>query len=152
VNAPRLFAGVEPYWYVGFDTGDQLASAVGFSGGIDWGYGFNGGQSLLFTGYKFTNFLADPSDDSRNVHRAIIGLTHAFTGTLYGQVFYAYQYSDYYDAPRHDSRNIVGTSLSWQIATNWFGLVSATLVDNESSNAFASYQTFNLGFGINFQY
>jgi hypothetical protein len=152
LNAPRLFVGVEPYWYVGFDTGDQLATAVGFSGGTDWGWGFNEGRSLLFTGYKFTSFLADPSADSRNVHRAILGVSHAFTGTLYGQLYYAYQYSDYYDGDRHDSRNIVGSSLAWQIATNWFGIVTATLVDNDSSNVVASYQTFNLGVGFNFQY
>lgn len=150
---PRLYVGIEPYWYQSFDTGDQLASAIGFSGGTDWGYGFNGGRSLLFAGYKFSCYLAQPEADTRTVHQLIGGLTHSFTNTLYGQVFYSYQFSSYFeDVSRQDSRQIVGANLAWHFATNWFGILTASLADNESTNPVANYQAFNLGLGVNYQY
>lgn len=146
-DAPRLYVSAEPYRYVSYDTGDRITQAVGFGIGTDWGRSFNGGRSLFYAGYSFNVFLADPDDDDRTQHSIILGLAHAFTARLTGQIFYSWQYSDF-EIDRRDSRHIVGGNLIYQFADRWFGSVTTSFVDTDSTQDRSSYQTFGASLGV----
>ncbi len=149
---PRLYASVEPYRFDSYDTGDLLTQAVGFTGGIDWGVAFNGGRTLAFAGYSFTHYAADPSIDSRNANRAIIGLAHQVRSDITAQLYSVYQYSDYTDFDRHDSKNAVAGNVIYQFSDHWFGSVTAAIVDNDASQTNASYQSFSTTLGLTLQF
>ena len=151
VDWPRIYVGAEPYRYVSYDTGDKITQALGISVGTDWGKSFNGGRSIAYIGYSFTEFFADPGTDDRGQHRAVVGIAHQFTGKLTGQLFYSWSHSDF-DIDRRDSRHVVGSSLIWQFADHWFGSVNASLVDNDSSQGIASYQSFGASLGLTVQF
>ncbi len=150
-NAPRLYVSAEPYRYVSFDTGDRITQAIGLGVGTDWGKSFNGDRSLFYVGYNFTVFLADPGIDDRTQHSIVLGLAHSFTGRLTGQIYYAWQYSDF-DIDRNDSRHIVGGSLIYQFADRWFGSATTSFVDTDSTQDRSSYQTFGASLGVTKQF
>ena len=141
----------EPYRYVSYDTGDKITQALGIAVGTDWGKSFNGGRSIAYVGYSFTEFFADPGTDDRGQHRAVVGIAHQFTGKLTGQAYYSWSYSDF-DIDRRDSRHVVGSSLIYQFADHWFGSVNASFVDSDSSQDFASYQSFGASLGLTVQF
>lgn len=151
-GTPRAYVTVEPYRYDAFDSGQLETQAVGFTGGLDWGRGFNAGRSLLFVGSSYSYYLADPSIDSRASVRAVIGLAHQIRSNLTGQAYYAYQYTDYTDFGRHDSRNVLAGSLIYQFREHFFGTMSTTWVNNDSSQAHGSYQSVGVGLGLTLQY
>jgi hypothetical protein len=146
-NSPRLYVGAEPYRYVSYDTGDRITQALGLSVGTDWGRSFNAGRSLLYAGYSFTVFLADPDEDDRTQHTIVLGLAHSFTARLTGQIYYSWQYSDF-DIDRRDSRHIVGGSLIYQFADRWFGSATTSFVDSDSTQDRSSYQSFGASLGL----
>ena len=148
---PRIYVSAEPYRYVSYDTGDKITQAFGIAVGTDWGKSFNGGRSIAYVGYSFTEFFADPGTDDRGQHRAVVGIAHQFTGKLTGQIYYSWSYSDF-DIDRRDSRNVVGGSLIYQFAEHVFGSVNASLVDNDSSQGIASYQSFGASLGLTVQF
>ena len=149
---PRAYVSVEPYRYDGFDSGELATQAVGFTGGVDWGRGFNAGRSVVFTGTSYSYYLADPSVDSRTSYRTVAGLAHQIRSNLTGQAYYAYQYNDYTDFARHDSRHVLAGNLIYQFSENFFGTMSTTWVNNDSSQARGSYQSFGAGLGLTLQY
>jgi hypothetical protein len=149
---PRAYVSVEPYRFDGFDSGELATQAVGFTGGTDWGYGFNAGRSVVFTGVSYSYYLADPSVDSRNTYRAVAGLAHQIRSNLTGQAYYAYQHNDYTDFARNDSRHVLAGNLIYQFAEHFFGTMSTTWVNNDSSQARGSYQSFGAGLGLTLQY
>jgi hypothetical protein len=149
---PRLYAGVEPYWYQSLDTGNRISAANGFLGGIEYSHPFNRGRTLAYCGYKFTTYCTAPSLDSRNQHTVIVGVARQFQPSLVGQIYYSYQYSDYYHIDRGDSRNIVGVTLSKQWTGNFFTSFSAALVDNDSSQSLAQYQNFSSGLTFTYHF
>ncbi len=151
-NAPRIFIGAEPYRYDSFDSGDLLTQAVGLSIGVDHGISFNEGNSMAFVGYNFTRYISDPSKDERNAHRAIVGVTHTIRPQLYGQLFYAFQYDNYTDFGRDDTRNVVGLSFTYQVNRHFFTTLSGNFVDNDSSQDRASYQSAGTALQFTFQY
>lgn len=140
-TAPRIFVSAEPYRYDNFDIGGKLTQAVGFSGGTDWGIPFNAGNSLLFVGYNFTHYVSDPSMDTRNSHRAVVGVTHTIRPQLFGQLLYAYNYDDYTNFDRDDSRHIVALNFTWQVNRHLFTTLSGTFIDNDATQDRASYQS-----------
>lgn len=150
-DAPRIYVSAEPYRYVSYDTGDRITQAIGLGVGTDWGKSFNGGRSLFYVGYSFTVFLADPGIDDRTQHSIVLGLAHAFTGRLTGQIYYAWQYSDF-DIDRNDSRHVVGGSLIYQFADRWFGSATTSFVDTDSTQDRSSYQTFGASLGVTKQF
>ena len=150
-NLPRLYVGAEPYRYLSYDTGDRITQAIGLNVGTDWGKSFNEGHSVLFVGYTFTAFFADPGSDDRRQHSIVLGIAHSFTGRLTGSLYYSWQYSDF-DIDRRDSRNIVGGSLIYQFAENWFGSATTTFVDTDSTQDRASYQSFGASLGVTSQF
>jgi len=149
---PRLYVTVEPYRYDAFDSGELATSAVGFIGGVDWGRGFNAGRSVVFAGYSFAGYIADPSVDSRTAHRAVLGLAHQIRSNLTAQAYYAYQYSDYTDFGRNDHRNVLSGNLIYQFAEHFFGTLNTSWVNNDSTQNHASYQGFGAGLGLTLQY
>ncbi len=149
---PRVYARVEPYRYDGWDSGDLATSAVGFVGGVDWSRGFNAGRSVLFVGASYGYYLADPSIDSRNSVRAVIGFAHQIRSNLTGQIYYAYQFGDYTDFSREDSQNVIAGNLIYQFSEHWFGSASVMWIDNDSTQNHASYQNFGAGLGVTVQY
>ena len=151
-GVPRAYVSVEPYRYDAFDSGALATEAVGFTGGLDWGHGFNAGRSVVFAGTSYSYYLADPSVDSRASLRAVAGLAHQLRSNLTGQAYYAYQYSDYTDFGRQDSRHVVAGNLLYQFSEHFFGSLNVSWVNNESSQDHASYQGFSTGLGLTLQY
>lgn len=149
---PRVYASVEPYRYDSFDSGELATEAVGFVGGVDWSRGFNAGRSVIFVGSSYSYYLADPSIDSRTTLRAVIGLAHQIRSNLTGQLYYAYQYSDYTDFGRNDNHNVIAGNLIYQFTEHCFGTTSVMWINNDSTQARASYQSFGAGVGVTLQY
>lgn len=149
---PRLYASVEPYRYDSYDTGDLITQAIGFTGGADWGFAFNAGRTLGFVGYSFTDYVSDPSIDSRLVQRAVLGVAHQIRSNLTGQLYYIYQYSDFTDFDREDSKNTFAGNLVYQINERWFGSLTAAYVTNDSDQDNASYDSFSTSLGFTLQF
>jgi hypothetical protein len=151
-NLPRVYVSAEPYRYDGLDTGDLMTQAIGAAVGTDWGFSFNAGRSLAFFGYSFTNYFSDPTIDNRSAHKAVAGIAHQFLPQLTGQLFYAYQFSDYQDIDRDDSRHVVGLTLTYQFSQQLFGSLSGSFIDSESTQDRASYQNALLSAGLTLQF
>ena len=147
-NSPRIYAGIEPYWFASVNSGRQLAEALGISTGVEKEWAINRDQTILFAGYNFSSFVSSPARDDRDSHRATVGITQQILPSLLGQLYYSYQFSDYTSVARHDSRNLVGLSLVYQFNEHWSGNATTYFVDNNSSMSLASYQTFGIGLGL----
>ena len=152
LNWPRIYVGAEPYRYDNFDTGERITQALGVTVGTDWGYAFNKGYSLAFVGYSTTNYFSDPTVDNRIQHRAILGLTHQFSQRLVGTLFYQFSYADFQNVDRRDYRHLLGANLNYQFTQSIFGTASSTFADNDSSQDFASFQSFGLSLGVTVQF
>ena len=151
-NMPRIYVGLDPYRYDSFDTGDLISQAVGLSAGTDYGFAFNNGNSLALVGYTFTNYFTDPHMDSRSAHKAVVGVTHKLGEKLYGQALYMYQFTDYQEVDREDSRHIALVNVTYQINKHLFSNVSATFVDSDSTQDKASYQSVGTSLGFTYQF
>lgn len=103
-------------------------------------------------GYHFSSYISFPAADNRNTHRLTVGLTHQIRPSLYGQLYYSYQYGDYTSAPRHDSRNLFGLNLVHRITNHWSANASVYFSNNDSNVARASYQTVGIGIGSSYQF
>lgn len=151
-NAPRIYIGIEPYRYDSFDTGDLLTQALGLTIGTDWGFAFNSGRSLAFAGYSFTDYLADPTIDSRTQNKIVLGLTHQLRPQLYAQLIYAWQYSDFLNNDRHDSKHLIGLNLTYQLRRNLFTTLSGNWVTNDSDEVKGSYESAGAALGVTWQF
>ena len=151
-GAPRVYISAEPYRYDSFDIGDSITQAVGLAAGTDWGYAFNNGRSLFYTGYNYDHYFADPDTDDRNAHRIVVGPAHPPRSNLTGQIFYAWQYNDFVEISRHDSRHLAGANLIYTFSNHWLGTFSASFVDSDSSAERASYQSVNASLGLTLQF
>jgi len=149
---PRIFAGIEAYSYASVRTGSQISDALAVTAGIEKEWAFNRDQTVLFIAYSFSNFFSSPPVDNRLLHRATLGITQQIVPSLYGQLFYSYQFSDYTNLDRQDSRNFVGANLVYQFKDHWFARVSTYLVDSHSSRSAFSYQTFGVGLGAGYNF
>lgn len=151
-NLPRFYVGVEPYRYDSIDLGDRITQAIGFSAGTDWGYAFNHGHSLFFSGYSFTSYIADPTVDTRHSHKIVAGISHQFRSDLTGNLFYAWQYNDFINFDRHDSKHLVGLNLIYQFRQDWFATLSGAFADNDSDVNSATYQSVSGSLGVTYQF
>ena len=152
LNWPRIYVGAEPYRYDSFDTGDKISQAVGLTTGTDWGYAFNKGYSLAFVGYSFTNYFSDPTIDTRAQHRAIIGVSHQFNERMVGTLFYQFSYADFENIDRRDYRHLIGAALNYQFTKSIFGSATSSFADNDSTQDFASFQSFGISLGVTVQF
>jgi hypothetical protein len=151
-TAPRIYISAEPYRYDNIDLGGLLTQAVGMTAGTDWGIPFNNGNSLAFIGYTYTYYLSDPSKDTRNSNRGVIGVTHTLAPQVYAQLLYTYAYDNYTGFDRHDSRQIVGANVTWQVNRHLFATLSGSFVDNDSTQNKASYQSAGGALQLTWQY
>jgi hypothetical protein len=149
---PRFYATLEPYRYVSFNTGQLQTEAMGYTGGTDWGIPFNGGRTLGFIGYSFTDYQSDPNIDTREVHRVVAGFAHQVNSKLTAQLYYLYQYSYFTDFPRNDSQNSVAGNLVYQFNDHWYASWTASFINNESSEVNAGYQLFSTSLGISLHF
>lgn len=149
---PRFYTTIEPYRYESFDTGQLQTEAIGFTGGTDWGIAFNAGRTLGFVGYSFTDYLSDPNIDSRLVHRVVAGFAHQIHSNLTGQLYYVYQYSNFSDFDRGDSKHTIAGNLIYQFNDHWYGSLTTSFVNNGSSQEHASYQSFSTSLGLSFHF
>lgn len=151
-NAPRFYIGIEPYRYDSIDVGERITQAIGFSAGTDWGYAFNNGHSLFFTGYSYTGYVADPTIDTRHSHKVVLGLSHQFRPDLTGNLFYALQYNNFVNFDRHDWKHLVGLNLIYQLHQDWFATLSGAFADNDSDKSNATYQSVSGSLGVTYQF
>lgn len=151
-NAPRLYISAEPYRYDNFDIGGLLTQAVGFTIGTDYGIPFNQGNSAGFVGYNFTHYLSDPDIDTRNSHKAVVGVVHTIRPQMFAQLFYSFNYDNYTGFDRRDFRHIVGANLTWQVNRHLFATLSGSFVDNDSEQEHASYQSAGAAIQLTLQY
>ena len=86
------------------------------------------------------------------LYRVILGLTHQFRPGFYGQLFYQFQYSNYINEHRRDSRNIVGLNFIYQFNAHLYGSVGADFIDNDSNQRLATYQNFAAHAGLALQF
>jgi Putative beta-barrel porin 2 len=149
---PRVYVSAEPYRYDSFDTGGRITQAIGLAAGTDWGLAFNAGRSLAFVGYNYGHYFADPTIDNRDSHRVVVGVAHQLRQNLTAQLFYAWQYNDYTDIERSDSRNLVGLNFVCAFRDNLFGSFTTSFVDNDSSFDRASYQSITASLGLTLQF
>lgn len=149
---PVFYVSAEPYWYNSVTTGRQLGSAIAVSTGVERTWVCNRDRTVFFAGYNFSCFGASPSADNRNLHRATVGVTHQLRPAWYTQLYYSFQFSDFRGAGREDYRNLVGLNLVHTINANWSANISTTFVNNNSTNATATYQNFTAGAGLSFHY
>lgn len=152
VGLPRIYVTAEPYRYDSFDTGDRITQAIGVAAGTDWGISFNAGRSVAFAGYNYGHYFADPSIDNRDSHRIVVGFAHQLRQNLTGQIFYAWQYNDYNDIDRSDSRNMVGVNFVCSFTKNLFGSFTTSFIDNDSTFDNASYQSITASLGLTLQF
>jgi len=149
---PRFYTTVEPYRYESFDTGQLQTEAIGFTGGTDWGMAFNGGRTLGFVGYSFTEYVSDPSIDTRQAHRIVAGFAHQIRSNLTAQLYYVYQYSNYTDFDRSDSQNTVAGNLIYQFNDHWYGSLTTSFINNGSTQEHAAYQSFSTALGLSYHF
>jgi len=149
---PRIYAGVEPYYYLSYDTGNRLTTAIGPVAGIDQTLSINRGKTLLLIAYHFGQYFASPGINTYQAHTATISLTQQIKPDLYAQLYWQYQYSIYTIADRDESRDIIGVSLIHQFTPTTFLSVFVNYVDNASNNSLAKYTTANAGVSLVWQY
>ncbi len=149
---PRIYGSLEPYRYDSYDTGDLLSQAIGFTGGTDWGFAFNGGRTLGFIGYSFTDYVSDPSIDSRAVQRVVLGMAHQIRSNITGQLYGVYQYSHYTDFDRDDSKFTIAGNLIYQFTQSLFGSFTTAWISNNSDQNHASYESFSTSLGLTLQF
>jgi hypothetical protein len=149
---PRIYVGVEPYYYFSYDTGDRLTSAIGPVAGVDQALSINRGKTLLFMGYHFGQYFASPGIDTRQSHTVSLSLTQQLRRDYYAQLYWQLQYSDYTVYGRDETRDVVGVSVIHQFTPQTFASLFVNYVDNASNNALAKYTTVNAGFSLVWQF
>jgi hypothetical protein len=149
---PRIYAGLEPYYYLSYATGDRLTTAIGPVAGVDQTVSLNRGKTLLFAGYHFGDYFSSPDIDTRQSHAFTVSLTQQLQRNLYTQIFWQLQYSDYTTFGRDELRDIVGVSFIHQFNPQTFASLFVNYVDNASNNSLAKYTAVNAGVSLVWQY
>ena len=149
---PRIFIGAEPYYYFSYANGNRLTAAIAPIGGVDESYSINRGKTLLFAQYYFGNYFSSPNIDTRDSHTVTLSLTQQLQRSLYAQLYWQLEYSDYYVFGRDELRDVVGVSFIHQFNPRTFASIFVNYVDNASNNSYAKYTEVNSGFSLVLQY
>jgi hypothetical protein len=144
---PRLFAGGQLYRYDLFDPGVKITSAGALIAGLDRTWVFRDGKSALTAGYQFTQFWASPNFEDRASHTLFATYTHQLAAKLFAQASYLWQYTDFEEQARYDSRHVLGVGLIYAPKDKFAVRLYANFVRNESSNPFTDYEDFTAGLG-----
>lgn len=149
---PRVYVGMEPYYYFTYANGDRLTSAIGPVAGVDQSLSINRGKTLLYAGYHFGEYFSGPWIDTRQSHTVTLSMTQQLRRDYYAQIYWQYQYSDYSVYGRDETRDVVGVSVIHQFTPQTFASLFVNYVDNASNNALAKYTTVNAGVSLVWQY
>jgi hypothetical protein len=149
---PRIYVGMEPYYYLSYANGNRLTAAIGPIAGVDQALSINRGKTLLFAGYHFGQYFGSPGIDTRQSHTITLSLTQQIERSYYAQLYWQLQYSDYMVYGRDETRDVVGLSVIHQFNPRTFASLFVNYVDNASNNSLAKYQTVNVGFSLVWQY
>jgi hypothetical protein len=149
---PRIYAGMEPYYYLSYANGNRLTAAIGPVAGIDQSLSINRGKTLLFAGYHFGQYFSSPDIDTRQSHTVTISLTQQIRPAYYAQLYWQLQYSDYTVYGRDETRDVLGVSVIHQFNPHTFASLFVNYVDNASNNSLAKYTTVNAGFSLVWQF
>jgi hypothetical protein len=149
---PRFYVGTEPYYYLSYDTGDRLTSAIGPVAGVDQTLSINRGKTLLLLAYHYGHYYASPSIDTRDSQTVTIALTQQIKPDIYAQLYWQYQFSKYTIDGRDENRDVLGISFIHQFTPQTFLSLFANYVDNASNNSLAKYTTVNVGLSMVYQY
>ena len=81
------------------------------------------------------------------------GLPTSFrSSNLTAQFYYVYQYSDYTEFDRSDSKHTVSGALIYQFNDHWYGSLTTSYIDQGSTQQHASYQTFSTALGLSLHF
>jgi hypothetical protein len=149
---PRLYVGVEPYYYFSYANGDRLTSAIGPVAGVDQTFSLDRGKTLLFLGYHFGEYVSTPNIDTRQSHTVTASITQQLERNLYAQLYWQLQYSNYSVYGRDETRDVVGMSFIHQFTPKAYGSLFVNYIDNASNNSLAKYETVNVGFSLLWQF
>lgn len=149
---PRLYVGVEPYYYFSYANGNRLTSAIGPAAGIDQTLSINRGKTLLYAGYHFGQYFSSPDIDTRQSHTVTISVTQQLRRDYYAQLYWQLEYSDYTVYGRDETRDVVGLSVIHQFTPHTFISLFGNYVDNASNNSLAKYTSVNAGFSLVWQF
>lgn len=149
---PRFYVGVEPFYYLSYDTGNRLTTGIGPVAGVDQSVSLNRGKTLLFAGYHFGQYFATPDIDTRNDHTVTLSITQQLQTNIYAQLYWQLLYSDYTVYGRDETRDAVGLSFIHQFTPDTFGSLFVDYVDNASNNSLAKYTTVDVGLSLVLQY
>jgi hypothetical protein len=144
---PRFFAGGQLYRYDLFDTGAKITDAGAVIAGLDHSLVLRGGKSALSAGYQFSRFWASPLSEDRASHTLFTTYTHQLATKLYAQASYIWQYTEFENQVRHDSRHTLGVGLIYAPTEKFAVRLYANFVRNESSNPLTDYEDFTPGLG-----
>jgi hypothetical protein len=149
---PRIFAGGQLYRYDLIDTGNKITDAGAAIAGLDHSWVLRGGRSALSTGYQFSRFWASPLSEDRASHTLFATYTHQLAAKLYAQASYIWQYTEFENQVRHDSRHVVGVGLIYAPTEKFALRLYVNFVRNESSNPLTDYEDFTPGLGGAFSF
>lgn len=151
-DLPRFYVGGESYYYQRFDSADFLTEAVGIRMGFDHGIAFNGDRTLFFFGYDYGQYWTRPSNDDRDTHRFTGGFMHQFTDKLFAQLFYTFQYSEFFRPSGDERRHVIGLNFLYQIDDHWSASLNTSYVTNGSSRPLFNYDAVNAGAQMTFSF
>jgi len=161
-RGPRIYGQVQPYYYQAYNDDGHLASAIGLTAGIEQNVIINRGHTMLTGGYSFSQYYANPSRDDRDTNRFIVAVSQQLHKRVYAQLFYQFDYTQFEHPSlftsqgssddRHDLRQILGLNCTYQITQSLFGTLGASLVDNDSNDRLADYQSFNVTAVLTYQF
>jgi hypothetical protein len=149
---PRVYAGMEPYYYLSYANGNRLTSAIGPVAGVDQTMSLNRGKTLLYGGFHFGQYYSSPGIDTRSSETVTVSLTQQLERDYYAQLYWQLQYSDYTVYGRDETRDVIGLSVIHQFNPHTFASLFVNYVDNASNNSLAKYTTVNAGFAVVVQY
>ena len=147
---PRIFAGGQLYRYDLIDTSTKITDAGALIAGLDQSWIFQGGKSGISTGYQFSRYWASPLSEDRAAHAIFATFTHQLAASLFAQASYIWQYTDFANQARYDSRHTIGVALIYAPKESIAVRLYANFVRNESSNPVTDYENFATGLGGTF--
>jgi hypothetical protein len=151
-SAPRIYVGVEPYYYFSYSSGNRLTSSIAPVAGVDQTFSINRGKTLVYLGYHFGQYFSSPVIDTRESQTVTASLTQQIRRDLYAQLYWQFQYSRYNVYGRDETRNLVGVNLIHQFTPKTYVSLFVNYVDNASDNSLAKYEATNAGVSFVWQY
>ncbi len=147
---PHAYAGGQLYRYDRIRSGAEITSAGAVLAGLEQSWDFHGGRTRFSLGYQFANYWAFPLTEDRMTHTLFAAITHQLAGPLYAQGSYIWQYTDFENQARYDSRHTLALGLLYALNDRTALRLYLNFVRNESSAPAADYENVSSGLGATF--